>query len=105
MDLELSGKTAIVTGGSRGIGKAIARELALEGVDVAIVARGVGGDRQLFRQLAHGRLPRVLPTVHATARYGIAAPIRMTHRQHLIVIADQHPDTVVAWFVDPPQRA
>ena len=39
MDLELSGKTAIVTGGSRGIGKAIARQLALEGMDVAIVAR------------------------------------------------------------------
>ena len=40
MDLELTGKTAIVTGGSRGIGKAIARELASEGVDVAIAARG-----------------------------------------------------------------
>ena len=40
MDLELNGKTAIVTGGSRGIGKAVVRELALEGVDVAIVARG-----------------------------------------------------------------
>ena len=39
MDLELANKTAIVTGGSRGIGKAIARALAKEGVDVAIVAR------------------------------------------------------------------
>ena len=40
MDLELKGKTAIVTGGSRGIGKAIAREFGREGVDVALVSRG-----------------------------------------------------------------
>jgi 3-oxoacyl-[acyl-carrier protein] reductase len=39
MDLGLTGKTALVTGGSIGIGKAIARGLAQEGVDVAICAR------------------------------------------------------------------
>jgi len=38
MDLNLTGKLALVTGGSRGIGRAIARGLAAEGCDVAISA-------------------------------------------------------------------
>src|SRR6202049_4285476 len=39
MDLQLKAKTALVTGGSEGIGKGIARLLAREGVDVAICSR------------------------------------------------------------------
>ena len=42
MDLELTGKRALVTGGSRGIGKAIAFDLAREGCEVAISARDPG---------------------------------------------------------------
>jgi NAD(P)-dependent dehydrogenase (short-subunit alcohol dehydrogenase family) len=43
MDLGLSGRKAVVTAASRGIGLAIARALAHEGVDLAICARGAGG--------------------------------------------------------------
>src|SRR5580658_5849567 len=39
MDLGLQGKAALVTGASRGLGEAIALELAREGVQVCLVAR------------------------------------------------------------------
>jgi 3-oxoacyl-[acyl-carrier protein] reductase len=40
MDTSLAGRSAIVTGGSKGIGFAVATRFALEGADVAIIARG-----------------------------------------------------------------
>jgi NAD(P)-dependent dehydrogenase (short-subunit alcohol dehydrogenase family) len=46
VDLQLNGTRAIVTGGSRGIGKAIAKQLAGEGVDVeSALAASVSMDR------------------------------------------------------------
>ncbi|NLE43111.1 MAG: SDR family oxidoreductase [Chloroflexi bacterium] len=40
MDLGLAGKTALITAASRGLGRAVAHRLALEGANVAICARG-----------------------------------------------------------------
>jgi len=61
MDLGLRDKRAIVTGGSLGIGKAIARELAREGVDVAIVARTKDRLEAAAQELAAETGRRILP--------------------------------------------
>jgi NAD(P)-dependent dehydrogenase (short-subunit alcohol dehydrogenase family) len=49
MDLGLKGKVAVVTGGSKGIGKAIALALADEGAEIVLAARG---KEELFKTAA-----------------------------------------------------
>ncbi len=69
MDLELAGKTAIVTGGSRGIGRAIALALAQEGARVAIGARG-----EADLEDAHRALGAAGPGPHLAVRCDVTTP-------------------------------
>ncbi|NQW17082.1 MAG: SDR family oxidoreductase [Chloroflexi bacterium] len=55
MDLGIAGKTAFITGGSRGLGREAALALAAEGVNVAVCARGEDGLTKIQAELeAHG---------------------------------------------------
>jgi len=60
MDMDLTGKTALVTGASMGIGRGIATALAREGVKLAVVARR----RNLLEELEKEYIMKVL---HHTA--------------------------------------
>lgn len=68
MDLGLDGKVALVAGGSSGLGLAIAMELASEGAQVAIGARG-GDQLAAAAKLIASRTRRGLPALapHATS--------------------------------------
>jgi NAD(P)-dependent dehydrogenase (short-subunit alcohol dehydrogenase family) len=63
VNLQLTDKKAIVTGASRGIGRAVARQLALEGCDVAICARTEGPLQDTAAALAHESGRKVIPIV------------------------------------------
>jgi 3-oxoacyl-[acyl-carrier protein] reductase/bacilysin biosynthesis oxidoreductase BacG len=70
MDLELTGRTAIVTGGSHGLGRATALAFADEGVRVAICGRQGAALEAAAREIATAARPgaEVLPVVADVTR-------------------------------------
>jgi len=96
MDLGLQGKRAIVTGGSLGIGKAIARELAREGADVAIAAHTKDQLEATARELATETGRRVIPLVaDVTSKAQVDAMVAQAARQlgglHILVNSGSPP--------------
>ena len=76
-DFSLAGKVAIVTGGSRGIGRSIAIALAEHGADVAIAARKPEA------------LAEAVAAVSATGRRAIAVPTNVRRIDELRALVDQ----------------
>ncbi len=82
MDLQLTGKRAIVTGGSRGIGKAIAFALAREGVDAAIVARDEAALAQSAAEIASATGRKIVPiTADTGSDQSVAAMVSQAVEQ------------------------
>lgn len=59
----LAGRLALVTGASRGLGRAVAMALAAQGAELILVARTVGGLEELDDEIqrAHGRVSTLVP--------------------------------------------
>jgi 3-oxoacyl-[acyl-carrier protein] reductase len=76
MELSLSGRTAVVTGGSKGIGIAIATRFAESGADVAIIARGKDALDQAATVIGKAGGKRV---VAVAADVSVAADIRRAY--------------------------
>lgn len=75
MDLQLTGKTALVTGASIGIGRTIAKGLAREGAHIAIVARRKNLLDELAQEIKHaGGKP---PVVFEADLYNPETPERL----------------------------
>jgi 3-oxoacyl-[acyl-carrier protein] reductase len=96
MDLGLTGRSAIVCGSSRGLGRACAEALAREGVDVLITGRTAGDVDSAVAALARLGGGRVT---------GLACDVTSRAGREAIVAALPHPDILVNNSGGPPPKA
>jgi 3-oxoacyl-[acyl-carrier protein] reductase len=75
MDLGLRGARALITGGSRGIGFAVAGALAAEGAAVGIVARDAGGLAAAAERLAGHGVPVATAAADVTDTAALGAAV------------------------------
>ncbi len=94
MDLGIAGRTALVAGGSAGLGKASAKALAREGVDLVVSARGEARLLAAAREIREDSGARVTPVVadHATSG-GRAALLAACPAPDILVITCSPPKT------------
>jgi 3-oxoacyl-[acyl-carrier protein] reductase len=83
MEVSLVGRTAVITGGSKGIGLAIAKRFAASGADVAIIARGRGALDDAVKSIGAGAKGRVAAIA---GDVGIAADIKRAYDEAMAAL-------------------
>ena len=83
MEVSLAGRTAVITGGSKGIGLAIAQRFAASGADVAIIARGRGALDEAVKSIGAGAKGRVAAIA---GDVGVAADIKRAYDEAMTTL-------------------